>query len=386
MKAKKVTKFDFTINNVWGAVLQETRVKREDELYPITFRITFDRVQRRYKSGIKLTEKQWETINTKGLKQTREEIQKGLDDLKAIIKDIKPFSFVVFNKKLGKGKTNLLLEAFEFKVKELTKAGRIGTAEYYNSSSKMIKKFAHPGVKISDVTVDWLQRFEAWMTEKKKSVTTIAMYQRAVRSIFNEYSEGLDYPFKDYEIPESSGRKIALNLEQIGKIASAPLITETEKRCRDLWLFSYLCNGINFADLLRLRYSDISGDEIRWDRKKTFREKRDKSKTVAFYLPEMDEIVKHWGNPERQPDQFIFPFLHAKVTPTQEKRITTNVTRLINKKMKELGKRLGIGSVTTYTARHSFATIMMQSGVSVAFISKALSHSSIATTQAYLGS
>ena len=138
--------------------------------------------------------------------------------------------------------------------------------------------------------------------------------------------------------------------------------------------------------MLRLRYSDISGDEIKWNRKKTFREKRDKSKTVAYYLPEMKEIVNRWGNPNSKPTDFIFPYLHDKLSPIDEKRIIKNVTSLINKKMKIIGKRLGIGPCSTYVARHSFSNIQMQSGASVAYISKALSHSNIKTTEAYLGS
>lgn len=52
-----------------------------------------------------------------------------------------------------------------------------------------------------------------------------------------------------------------------------------------------------------------------------------------------------------------------------------------------LGKRLGVETnITTYVARHSFASVLKKSGVNIALISEALGHSDLATTQIYLDS
>ncbi|MGB4555142.1 MAG: site-specific integrase, partial [Bacteroidales bacterium] len=66
--------------------------------------------------------------------------------------------------------------------------------------------------------------------------------------------------------------------------------------CRDIWIFSYLCNGINMADLCRLRYSNISDGKISYNRQKTIRTDKDKTKIVAIMLPEMQRIIDQWGN------------------------------------------------------------------------------------------
>lgn len=111
-----------------------------------------------------------------------------------------------------------------------------------------------------------------------------------------------------------------------------------------------------------------------------------KEKITSILLPEMEQIIECWGNPERKPENFIFPFLSSGVTPVDEKRIVKNVTRLINKKMITLGKSLSIGPVTTYTARHSFVTVLKRSGANIAYISESLGHSDLRTTESYLKS
>ena len=59
----------------------------------------------------------------------------------------------------------------------------------------------------------------------------------------------------------------------------------------------------------------------------------------------------------------------------------------MNEVLRILGKRLGIeANITTYVARHSFASVLKKSGVNIALISEALGHSDLATTQIYLDS
>jgi integrase len=178
---------------------------------------------------------------------------------------------------------------------------------------------------------------------------------------------------------------MALTLAQIGKIINYQLTTDTEKRCRDLWFFSYLCNGINIVDLLHLKYSDIENGKISFYRIKTISRSKNKKKIVAIILPEMQQIIDKWGNP-KNPDNYIFPFLSDKLTPEAEMRIVKNATSLINKKMRAIGKKLEYGAISTYTARHSFATVLKRSGANTAFIGESLGHTDLKTTENYLDS
>lgn len=95
------------------------------------------------------------------------------------------------------------------------------------------------------------------------------MYCRAIRSVINEAkSVGIikenQYPFGNgkYEIPTGKGRKLALTLQHIKYVSNFSDGTEATEKYHDMWFFSYLCNGINFADMLTLKYSNIRNGEI----------------------------------------------------------------------------------------------------------------------------
>ncbi|MDZ7608965.1 MAG: hypothetical protein U5K79_26085 [Cyclobacteriaceae bacterium] len=81
------------------------------------------------------------------------------------------------------------------------------------------------------------------------------------------------YPFADFVIPSHKNKKRALNLEQIGQIMSYTPIDYWEDRAKDFFLLSYFCNGLNFADLLELKYENLDGEFIIMERHKTLRTK-----------------------------------------------------------------------------------------------------------------
>lgn len=196
------------------------------------------------------------------------------------------------------------------------------------------------------------------------------------------------YPFGKgkYEIPVGKGRKMALSLRQIKQIVTYTDGAEATEHYRDLWFFSYLCNGINVNDLIRLRYSNIDGDELHFYRSKTLHTSREKKEIEALITPEMKRIIDRWGNPDRSPNNYIFPFLDGYHTPIEQKKRTQDVTRRINKRLKMIGDKLGISGISTYTARHSYASVLKRSGANIAYISESLGHSDLKTTENYLAS
>jgi hypothetical protein len=99
----------------------------------------------------------------------------------------------------------------------------------------------------------------------------------------------------------------------------------------------------------------------------------------------MQRIIDSWGNPPT-PDSYIFPVLVGNESALVQKRKTQYLTRAINKRMAAVGEKLGIGHISTYTARHSFATVLKRSGANIAYISESLGHSDLKTTENYLAS
>lgn len=99
----------------------------------------------------------------------------------------------------------------------------------------------------------------------------------------------------------------------------------------------------------------------------------------------MQTIIDRWGQTP-YPDAFIFPILTGKEDAITRKNKTKYLTRAINKRMKEVGEKLGLGNISTYTARHSFATVLKRAGANIAYISESLGHQDLKTTENYLAS
>jgi integrase len=303
------------------------------------------------------------------------------------------FSFDNLNIRLGKSAGDTLNTAYKNKINSLNESGAVGNAGVYSCSFRHLETYAGEKIAFDTITVDWLKRYEKAMLAEGKSYTTISMYLRSMRAIFNEVkSVGIikeaQYPFGKgkYEIPVGKGRKMALSLQQIKQIVTYTDGAEATEHYRDLWFFSYLCNGINVNDLIRLKYSNIDGDELHFYRSKTLHTSREKKEIEALITPEMRRIIDRWGNPDRSPNNYIFPFLDGYNTPIEQKKRTQDVTRRINKRLKMIGDKLGISGISTYTARHSYASVLKRSGANIAYISESLGHSDLKTTENYLAS
>jgi integrase/recombinase XerD len=231
------------------------------------------------------------------------------------------------------------------------------------------------------------------MLEKKNSVTTVGIYLRSLRTLINKaISEGLlnkdHYPFgkRKYEIPTGNNIKKALTLKDIAAIYYyKPVPGTTAEMAKDYWFFMYLCNGINVKDLCLLRYENLKEKIIEFQRAKTVRTKRRVEPIRVTVTEDLEDIIKKWGNPVKDGSTFIFHVLTKGLSPERERQLIQQLTGVINDHMKAIAAAVGIeNDVTTYAARHSFATILQRSGVSTEFISEALGHTNVKTTQSYL--
>jgi integrase/recombinase XerD len=381
------------------SVYYDTRRVKNDLTFPVKYRVTYKGRRNYYAADVDLTEEDWKRLPTtrdKDLIDLKKLIQSGFEKVRQHIKEIiedDGFSFNGLSRRLARGRKNSLIGAFENKIIVLEKAGQIGTSITYQCALNSIGKFTKADIKLSDVSIDWLKRYENHLLSEEKTRTTIKFYIGCIRALMNEARQEkliteAGYPFGKgkFEIKTGVGRKLALTLAQIKAVMDHPLQTDFEIRCRDLWYFSYLCNGINFHDMLKLKYKNIAGGEIYFIRQKTYRTTKEQKEIVATLLPEMQSIIRRWGNPSKQPDNYIFPFLSNGLTPIDEKRIIQNVVRLVNKKMERISKALNYDLISTYTARHSYATVLKRSGANIAFISESLGHTDLRTTEAYLSS
>lgn len=152
---------------------------------------------------------------------------------------------------------------------------------------------------------------------------------------------------------------------------------------RDIFLFSYCVAGINFKDIATLRYVDIQNGRIYYQRHKTGKELN------SPILPQTREIMGRYSKSDASPEDYIFPILDRHIHKS-EQQICNRVHKVIghiNANLKRIAEMAGLKvNLTTYVARHTFATVLKRSGVNIAIISESLGHSDLETTQIYLDS
>jgi len=144
---------------------------------------------------------------------------------------------------------------------------------------------------------------------------------------------------------------------------------------------------MNPKDIAFLKWVNLSGDYLTFERAKTERSLRNDPKPITVYVNEdMKAIIQRWGNQDRSLDNYIFPILQQGLSDLRIYDRIQNFVGLINYWMKEILLNLGIDKATTYVARHTFSTVLKRSGASTELIQEALGHTYIKTTESYLDS
>lgn len=389
--------------DISAAIILDTRRAKNNGLYPVKIRVTYQREQKYYPTPFDLTKEDYEKLWTPKPRKEHREIlttlkaleKKGTDVIKELGDN---FTFNAFDARFLKvrSKLNDVFTAMQDYISELNSEGRPTTGTSCQCALNSIKSFVErEKLSFAAIDVPFLKKYEAWMLTNGRSITTVGIYMRALRSVFNKairekiVSKEL-YPFGSrgglYEIPTGKSVKKALSMQQIKQIFDYIPEDEGEAKAKDFWIFIYLGNGINVKDLALLKYKDLDGDFIRFTRAKTARTKKDNQKIEIPIQSLMPEIIRRWGNTVH-PDNYIFPIMEHGATPERVRELVQNATHTLNKFTKRIGQILGFTfPLTTYTARHSFATVLKRSGASTEFISEQLGHSSVLTTRNYLAS
>lgn len=313
------------------------------------------------------------------------EIQKAALDKKIAGKDFTATTLI--ESTTNKTTCKTVGEYYLTYIQILKKENRIRYAGMFEVSySSFIKFNKHLDIPFSDIDVAWLKKYEMWMKEQTLSISTISTRIRHLRAVFNlaiaEHAIKNDcYPFHTYKVSKLNRRtaKRAISKKDVLKIMKCQGNTPMECLAIDIFVFSYLNAGINFIDIAKLKHSNIIGNQLIYNREKT-------KKLINVPLQQQAiEIITKYKN-DKSP--YLFPVL----TPFHKTEIQIanrlhKVLAKINKHLKEIGKKLKLPiPLTTYVARHSYATVLKRAGVSTSIISESLGHSSEKITQVYLDS
>lgn len=393
-------------------ILLDTRRKKTNTgKYPVKLRVNFVKEQKYYALNLDLTKEEYTLMQNPGaiskdlsgserkvLKEWKLKCDAVLVKAHQICDQIPEFSYPAFEKKMfqPKSKETDVYSRYLETIARLKSELKLGTASNYQCSLNSLKTFK-PKLNLKDISVDFLKAYERWLLDNNKSISTVGIYLRPLRAVINEaISEGIishetNYPFgkRKYQIPASRNIKKALSLTEITMIRNYKAEQGSwAEKARDFFIFSYLCNGINIKDIALLKYKNIDGDLIHFNRAKTKHTSRTTSKPISIYiLKEVQEIIERWRNVNTEKEDFLFPILEAGLSAQREQRLIQQFTKMVNKYIKIIATNLGINKqVTSYFARHSYATILRNSGAPTAFISESLGHTNIKTTASYLDS
>lgn len=388
-----------------ASVILYTQKKKATGKYPVKLRVIFNRKHKDFVIGLDLTEDEYSQARkktpSKNLRNAATLIQNTEAKARTIISRMSLFTFEKFTAEFnGQSKdASDIFPFFEEYIETLRTEGRIKTASSYLTAYNAIKKFnGKKSLPLLDITASFLNRFQDKFISEGRSISTIGIYIRTLRAIYNHcISKGViknedNYPFGrgKYIIPAGKNIKKALTLDEVKKIHDfKPEPGSFQERARDMWLFSYFCSGINFKDMVLLRYKNIDGEMIRFVRQKTKRTSQGDQKIISCHISsKAREILDKWSTGKKDDkEEFVFPILKKGDDPKSVESKVHQFIQNTNKNMKRICKLIGIDKpVTTYYSRHTAATIMKKSGASINQIQEALGHSSPMITQKYLDS
>lgn len=376
----------------------DTRKEKTDGTYPVKLRVTHLRKKRMYALKLSFTKEMYEKIISK----PRGEALKWKNTLNAIeskavekANGISPFGFDEFEAAMFSTKIKLTTDIFGYfqnHIAILTTNEKFGNRDCYSASYNSLKKFwDKKELHFQQITPDFLNKYETYMLKEGKSLNTISIYLRCVKKLYNDAIEkgnitNKAYPFgkSKYSVPNSQGKKRPLSKEEIQMFFNyEPKPNTGEGYAKDIFIFSYLCNGMNITDILHLKRSMLETDRFRFVRTKTKSTTKTNQKFIEVVLHK--EAITIIAKYKDAGNDYIFPSLSGLNTMIELRNKVRQTTKTINKYLKRIAVNLGIEKeVTTYFARHTFANVMLNAGASMEFLQESLGHANPTTTQEYL--
>lgn len=324
------------------------------------------------------TRQQIKEIN-KFVKMKRKEIGKILDEIAMANKDFTAED-VVLKYRLSQS-DKYLLTFMERHIAKKEAQGKMGSARTFQATLQSLKKYIGDRlIEFVDIDYHFVKGYEDFLYKRNIKLNTIGFYLRNFRTVYNQaYDDGVNMKnhdaFHKIKIKTVRTVKRALKQERIIQIARLDL-TESPSldKARDLFMFSFYTRGMSFVDIIYLKHTDIVDGVIRYHRQKT-----NQYMEVAITPPLQKLINKYRADPT-----YVLPFVVADSFPILYEQYLA-IYGVLYRDLNRLQKILNLNTpLTTYVARHSWATIAKEQGASTTIISESLGHASEKTTRIYL--
>ena len=276
----------------------------------------------------------------------------------------------------------------------LKREGKFPAMHVYACTLRSYEKFCaeerHPknataSLSMQEIfTPERLKEYEDWLAGQQSSPNTISTYMRTLQAVYNRWmSPGIEgynpVLFKDVYTKVESRTKRALTAEQMEQLRNTDfsVLTLRQQQVLTYFLLMFMLRGMPFIDLAHLRKSDLRNRRITYRRHKTGK------LMVVDVPPDAMRLLQKYR--DKTDSEYLFPLLHGGLSMEEHHHRYPETLRHFNRELARLMKQLLPGvSVSSYTARHTWATLAYHSGVPVGLISQSLGHSSIRVTMTYL--
>lgn len=268
-------------------------------------------------------------------------------------------------------------------VSRKREAGKESTAALYRAVRNRLYRHAKDKLlEWTDITASEVDEFAEWLYSDNLAVNTVNSYLSNFRAIYHtairegEAPKPECDPFAHLRLKREETAKRALKISEVNKVMQAEYAKDNPMRkALDLFIFCYLACGMPFVDLAYLTKKNIVGNEIVYHRHKTGTLVR-----VAI-TPAMRMLMRKYAQ-DKSP--YLFPVLAAGRDGHDDYKVALHKQ---NSLLTAIGLQLRLRvKLTTYVARHSWATEALRQNIPVAVISQALGHTSEKTTRIYLDS
>lgn len=253
------------------------------------------------------------------------------------------------------------------------------TAFNYATVLRSFIKFRHGrDLKVEKIDGDMMLKYEAYLKMNNICHNTISCYMRVLRAAYNRAVDvGLTmqkYPFKNVYTGIDKTIKRAINEDVIVKLKNMNFENHYElTMSRDLFLFSFYARGISFVDMANLRLCNVVNGMLRYTRSKT-------GQKLSIRVEKcMKDIISKYEH--LTVEDYLLP-IYTSRCHNHIRQLRTYNNRLGRiSSMLELPRQL-----SSYVARHSWATLALRKGISVQIISEGMGHENESTTRIYLAS
>ena len=273
-----------------------------------------------------------------------------------------------------------LLRYIDTQIERKKTLKKDGTAAAYKSTRSSLGKFLNnSNIRMSEIDLRFIRRYEDFLHNSGVTDNTVSYYLRNLRTLYNQamtdgYLPQGEYPFIKAQTRPAKTVKRALVRKDLQTLANLEL-EDTPKLnfARDLYLFSFYAQGMAFVDIVLLKKSDICNGVLAYSRHKS------KQLIRIAVTPQMKEVMDKYATE----GEYVFPIINDKDS-SEYKQYRLALAR-INRYLKKIAAMVEIEtSLTTYTARHTWATLARDCGAPVSVISAGLGHTSEETTRIYL--